>query len=331
MADVAVPATATATPAVAPARMLRAVGRALVTRLTQLVALLLVVSTALFFLLRLSGDAARVLAGENASPETIELVRAQYGLDRPLVVQYGVFVGQLLRLDFGTSLYNGQDALALVLERAPATLQMSALAVLVSALLAVPIGTWLGARSGGRARNVVTVLISCVQGVPGFVTGLLLIQVFAVWWGVLPSIAGSGWTSLPLPILTLTAFLVPQLIRVLAASTGEVMRQDYVRTAVANGAGRGTVVARHALPNALLGVTALLGSQFAALMSGAMLTEFIFAWPGLGLLLINSVTTLDFPLVQATVFVIAVLVFLVNLAMDIVFQVVDPRLRRRAA
>lgn len=311
--------------------LLRGLLTALGVRLAQLVALLLVISTVLFFLIRLSGDVARILAGENATPETIELVREQYGLDRPVIVQYFIFLGQLAQLDFGSSLYSGQDALSLVLQRIPATLQLAAVAVIAAAIIAIPVGSWLGAKPSGGGRGLATVLISCLQGIPGFVVGLLLIQVFAVWFGLLPSIAGSGWQSMILPTLTLAAFLVPQLIRVLAAGTGEVMRQDYVRTAVANGASSGTVLLRHVLPNALLGMAALLGSQFAFLMSGAMLTEYIFAWPGLGLQLINSVTTLDFPVIQATVFVVAVLVFLVNVVMDLVFRLLDPRLRRRTA
>ncbi len=301
------------------------------TRLAQLASLLLVVSTVLFFLLRLSGDVARILAGENADEQTIDAVREQYGLDRHLLLQYAVFIGQLVRLDFGRSLYSGQDAMSLVLGQVSATLQLAAAAVTVSALVAIPLGAWLGARPGGRARGLASVLISGLQGIPGFVVGLLLIQVFAVWWRLVPSIASSDWRSHILPVLTLAAFLVPQLVRVLAAGTGEVMRQDYVRTAVANGASHGIVLVRHAVPNALLGVTALLGSQFAFLMSGALLTEYIFAWPGLGLLLINAVTQLDFPVVQATVFVVALLVFGVNLVMDLVFELVDPRLRRRTA
>lgn len=308
-------------------RLLRTLGL----RLVQIVALLFVISTVLFFLLRLAGDPARILAGENATPELLASIRSRYGLDGSLLTQYAVFVGQLVRLDFGASLANGQPALATVLAQLPATLQLAAYAVTLTALIAIPVGAWIGARPRTVARRSVSTLVSIAQGIPGFVVGLLLIQVFSVQLGWLPSVAGNGSGSWILPTATLAAFLVPQMVRVVAASTGEEMRQDYVRTAVACGARPSTLLVRHALPNALLATTALLGSQFAFLLSGALLTEYIFAWPGLGQLLVFSVTNLDFPIVQAAVFAVALLVFVVNAVMDVVFSAADPRVRRRGA
>lgn len=308
-------------------RIVRTVGP----RLVQLVVLLFVISTVLFFLLRLGGDPARILAGENATPQVLDTIRAHYGLDGSLLSQYVTFVGQLVRLDFGSSLTAGQPALGMVLDHLPATLELALYAVVLTSVVAIPLGTWIGARPATPARRSVSVLVSIAQGIPGFVVGLLLIQVFSVELGWLPSVAGNGPTSAVLPALTLAAFLIPQMVRVVAASTGEAMRQDYVRTAMANGARRWTLLTRHALPNALLGTTALLGSQFAFLLSGALLTEYIFAWPGMGQLLVFSVTNLDFPVVQASVFVVALLVFVINTIMDVVFATADPRIRRRSA
>jgi peptide/nickel transport system permease protein len=296
-------------------------------RAAQLVALLLILSTVLFFLLRRTGDPASVLAGQDADPATLAQIRAEYGLDRPLVVQYLLFIGGALRLDFGTSLANAQPALRLVIERVGPTLGLAATAVAINAVLAVTAGAWLGARPQAPSRRAASVGVFVLQGIPAYVIGLLLIQLFAVRLRWLPSVGNSGATSWVLPSLTLAAFLGPKLLRLVASSVAQVMREDYVRTARANGAGGVALLARHALPNALLAIVALAGTQFAYLLSGAMITEVIFGWPGLGRLLVDSVTRLDFPVIQATVFVVAVLVFTVNSMLDVAFRAIDPRLR----
>ncbi len=297
-------------------------------RVVQLAVLLWAISTILFILLRASGNPAVVLAGEDASPEMIAQIEAQYGLDRPVIIQYLIFIGGILRLDFGTSLTSGRSALESVFAALPATLQLAGLAIVVNTLLAIPIGAWLGARPDRPERRVVSGVVSVAQGIPAYVVGLMLIQIFTVQLGLLPSVANASPASSVLPTLTLAFFMMPQLIRVVAASVGEATRQDYVRTALANGAAPRTLLARHALPNGLLATTAMLGAQFAFLLSGSVLTEFIFAWPGLGLLLVDSVTNLNFPVVQAAIFVVATLVFLVNALLDLVFQFADPRLRK---
>ena len=298
-------------------------------RAAQLAVVLLVISTVLFFLLRLSGDPAVVLAGEFADPEFLAQVRQRYGLDRGLLSQYTSFMARAVRLDFGTSVQAGTDALGRVLDRAPSTIQLAAMAVLVNTLVAVPLGAWIGARPNGRPQAVASGGLFVGQGVPGYVTGLLLIQVFAVELGWLPSIGNRGRWAWVLPVMTLAAFQIPRLTRVVASNVTEAMDEDYVRTARANGAGQREVVVRHAVPNAVLGATALIGGQFAFLLSGALITEVIFAWPGLGGLLVDSVRELDFPVVQAGVFVVAVLVFAVNLIVDVLLGLLDPRIRTR--
>ncbi|GAA0711157.1 ABC transporter permease [Dactylosporangium roseum] len=310
-------------------RRVRVLVRALTRRVLQLLALLFSISTLLFFLLRISGDPALVLAGENADPEFIAHVARQYGLDQPLIVQYGNFIGHVFQLDFGRSVQSGEAALGLVLARMPATVQLAALGILINLLVAVPVGAWLGSRPHPLPRVVATGLLVVGQGVPGYVVGLLLIQIFAVKFRLLPSIGNTTLVSWILPSVTLAAFLIPRLTRVLATNVSAAMSDDYVRTARACGASKLTVVVRHALPNALLGATALVAGQFAFLLSGALITEVIFAWPGVGRLLIDSVLRLDFPVVQATVFVVAFLVFLVNALTDVLFSILDPRLRRQ--
>jgi ABC-type dipeptide/oligopeptide/nickel transport system permease component len=298
-------------------------------RLIQLVILLFAVSTLLFFLLRLTGDPAVTLAGENATPDQLAAVRHHYGLDHSVVEQYLTFIGHTATFDFGTSVQSGESAMGQVLERLPATLELAVLAVLVNMVVSVPLGAWIGARSSGRAQSLVSAVIFFGQGLPGYVAALLLIELFAVKWGVLPSIGNSSASAFVLPVVSLALFLIPRLTRVLSSNVAEMMEEDFVRTARAAGVSHRSVVFRHVLPNALLGSMALVGTQLAILFSGALIIEVVFAWPGLGLLMIDSVRQLDFPILQAAVFVIAGLVFLTNIATDALLGVLDPRLRRQ--
>jgi len=304
-----------------------AIREALQRRGLELLVLLFSISTLLFFLLRLSGDPAAVLAGDEADPEVVAAIRLRYGLDDPLIWQYLRHLGAMLTLDFGTSLRAEAPALGLVLERLGSTLLLALLALAITAAVAIPLGAWLGAHGETGARRAVNAAVFVLQGIPGYIVGLLLIQLFVVEWRLLTSIGNQGLSSWILPALTLASFLVPKMVRVVAANVAEAMAEDYVRTARASGASPGGVLLRHALPNALLGAAALIGTQFAFLMSGSLITEVIFAWPGFGALLIASVERLDFPVVQAAVFVIAVLVMAVNAATDVVFRLIDPRLR----
>ena len=303
--------------------------RPLLARTAELFALLFGITTLLFFLLRISDDPATVIAGEQATPELLAEIRAAYGFDRPVMVQYLIYLGAILRLDFGTSIANDLPALSLVLERLAPTLLLAGLALLLTLSVAVPLGAWLGMRPDAPARRGVSGLIFVAQGIPGYVAGLLFIQLFAVQLGWLPSIGADNPAAWILPAATLAAFLTPKLTRVLAANVAEALREDFIRTARAHGAPPIVILVRHALPNALLGATALIGTQFAFLISGALTTEVIFAWPGLGRLLIASVQVLDFPVVQASVFVIAAMVFAVNGVTDVLFRLIDPRLRGR--
>lgn len=304
---------------------------ALVKRFIELAVLLFAITTLLFFLLRLGGDPAMLMAGDEADPEVVALIRARYGLDAPLWVQYLRYLAAMLSFDFGTSLSTGRDALGLVLQRLWSTLLLAGLAVAITTAVALPLGAWLGYRPERADRQAVNAVVFVLQGIPGYIVGLLLIQLFVVELRWLTSIGNQGISSWILPAVTLASFLVPKMVRVIAANTSEAMREDYIRTARASGASGRELLLFHALPNAVLGATALIGTQFAFLMSGSLITEVIFAWPGFGALLVSSVTRLDFPVVQAAVFVIAVLVFLVNAGTDLLFGLIDPRLRRQTA
>ncbi len=303
--------------------------RAVVRRIGVLAVFLLSVVTLLFFLLQLTGDPAEVMVGDSGTPEQLEQVRKQYGFDRPLAEQYVRYLVNLAQFDFGVSFANDQPAFSLVMDRVGPTLLLTFLSIIATLAIAVPLGAWLGARPDAPERIAGGIAVYIAQGVPGFVAGLLMIQLFAVHLRWLPSIGHEGVATWILPTLTLASFLAPKLTRVVAANVTEAMREDYIRTARASGAGPSGLLWRHALPNALLGATALVGAQFAFLISGAVITEVIFAWPGLGWLLVKATTTLDFPVIQAAVFVIAVLVFAVNTLTDVLFRFIDPRLRTK--
>ncbi len=314
--------TATRPPAWAPFMPLLA-------QLPKLAFLLFFVTTLLFFLLRLAGDPAVVLAGNDATPEQLRAIRAQYGLDGPLLLQYFNYLGSLLSLDFGVSLASDEPAMGKVLTMFPATLLIAGLAMLTTVCLAIPIGAWLGFKPERPERRTAAGIVFVMQGVPGFVTALILIQIFAVNLKLLPSL-GMSYSDVStwiLPTLSLAAFLTPGLTRVVAANVSESMREDYIRTARASGAPDAVLLWRHALPNALLGAAALIGTQFAYLIGGSVITETIFAWQGIGWLLIESTKVLDFPVVQAIAFLLAILVFAVNAITDLSFRYLDPRLR----
>ncbi len=301
----------------------------MVPHIRRLIILLMFISTLLFFLLRQAGDPAYVIAGASATPEQLAAIREQYGLDRPVLVQYVTYVQNVLMLDFGESLVTRQPALGIVLDRFPRTLQLAVSAMLLSIVLAIPIGAWLGARPERPERRMASAVVFVLQGSPGFVLALLLIQLFSVELMWLPSMGygATEWRTWILPTVSLATFSAPSLIRMVAANVAEAMREDYIRTARAYGASLRELLWRHALPNALLGASALIGVQFAGLLSGSAIIETIYSWPGLGWLLLESVQTLDFPVVQAEVFVIAILVFLVNLLTDLGLRLLDPRLR----
>lgn len=293
----------------------------------DLLVLMLGTTTVLFFLLRLTGDPAVVLAGPDATEAQLAEIRAEYGLDRALPLQYISYVASLLRLDFGRSLADGTPALAKALTAYPASLLLAGLAMLVTFLSAVPLGAWLGARRTGKARALVRWMLFVLQGIPGFVVALLLVQLFAIELVWLPALGYGGLTSWILPTLSVASFLVAKLTRLIEANVSTAMDSAYVRTARAIGASNRETLWRHALPNALLGATALIGAQLAFLVTGLVIIETIFAWPGIGWLLVQSTTSLDFPVVQAIALVLVASVFLINTVTELAQRRFDPRLR----
>jgi len=296
--------------------------------LRELFLLILGTTTALFFLLRLTGDPAVVLGGADATEAQIQAIRAEYGLDRGLAVQYASYIVSLARLDFGRSLADGTPALAKALTAFPASLLLAGLAMLAALICAIPLGVWLGARRAGVARTMVRWLVFILQGFPGFVVALLLVQLFAIELTWLPALGYAGPATWILPTVSVASFLAPKLTRMIEANVSGALDSPYVRTARAIGASDREVLWHHALPNALLGVASLVGAQFVFIVTGLVIIETLFAWPGIGWLLVQSTTNLDFPVVQAITLVTVTTVFLVNTLIEFAQYRLDPRLRR---
>src|SRR5262245_50891541 len=296
--------------------------------LRDLLVLIAATTTVLFFLLRLTGDPATVLAGPDASEAQLSAIRAEYGLDRNLAAQYVSYMRNLLSLDLGKSLADGTPALGKALSALPASLLRAGLAIALTFTCAIPLGVWLGARRRGPVRAAARWALFALQGFPGFVVALLLVQWLAIELAWLPALGYAGPASWILPAISVASFLTPKLARLVEANIDAALDAPYVRTARAIGASEREVLWRHALPNALLGATALIGAQLAFIVTGLVIIETLFAWPGIGWLLVQSTTNLDFPVVEAITVLTVAAVFLINTLTEFAHYRLDPRLRR---
>jgi peptide/nickel transport system permease protein len=286
------------------------------------------VVTLAFAALRLSGDPAATMLPGDASVEELVALRHQLGLDGPLWLQYVQFLGGALTGDFGTSFRHQQPALPLVLERLPATLELAGAALALAVALALPLGI-LAAVYRGRLLDVLAMAFAVVgQATPYFWMGIMLILVVSVELGWLPTSGRGGVERLILPAVTLGTHFAASLARLTRTSMLEVLGQQFVTTARAKGLSEWSVVLGHALKNAAVPVVTLIGLQFGTLLGGAVVTETIFAWPGVGRLAVQSVFVRDYPVVQAGVFVLALTFVAINLLVDLLYGVLDPRIRR---
>jgi peptide/nickel transport system permease protein len=285
------------------------------------------VSIVSFGLLFLSGDPAAALAGDNWTRTQIDEFRHQMGFDRPWYVQYGDFVSHAARGDFGTSLREHRPVFELLMERMPATLELTGTAFLISAVVGIALGVVSATRRRSFYDRAVLVLTLAGQSMPVFWVGTMLILVFAVRLGWLPIAGRGGLSHLVLPAIALGFFPVARNARVVRSSMLEVLGADYVRTARAKGLPAPRVVLGHALRNALLPVVTLLALDIGYLLSGAVITESIFAWPGVGRLTVAAVLGKDLPLVEAAVVVLAAGFVMINLTVDLCYGVIDPRVR----
>jgi ABC-type dipeptide/oligopeptide/nickel transport system permease component len=302
--------------------------RFLVRRLLLTIPVLLGVATLVFSLIHLvPGDPVQAMLGESASPADIADLRSRLGLDRPLYVQYGSFLRGAVTGDLGASLRTGQPVTSAIAERLPATFELAAAAMIAAVVIALPLGVVAAARAGTTVDHAATTLALIGISMPTFWLGPLLAIVFAVTLGWLP-VAGRGTLAhLVLPALTLGAPLAAVLARMTRASLLEEIGELYVLAARARGISRTRAVLGHAFRNSLIPIVTVLGLQVGAVLTGAVITETIFAWPGVGRLLIQSISFRDYPLVQGCILLIATTYVAVNLLTDLVYGWLDPRIR----
>jgi peptide/nickel transport system permease protein len=307
--------------------------RFIVVRVLQMVPVLFGISLAMFVLVRvIPGDPAIMALGVYATPDLVAELHAHWGLNQPVIIQYGIFLTQVLRGDLGYSYFYGQSAISLVLERLAPELFLVGYAVVQTIVISVPLAIWSALRRNGIANAIVRVLIVLGMSMPAYWIGMLLLLVFAIWWPIFP-VGGYGPTlseqlfSLFLPALTLAFGLVPLVVRSLRASLIEALEADHVDMARSKGVAESMVFLRHTFRLALIPSVTILGLNIGFLIGATVIVEFVFAVPGLGQLMLTAISSRDYPTVVAVTLVFAVFVMIINLLTDIVVSFLDPRAR----
>ncbi len=292
-----------------------------------MIPVLLLVSLIVFILVRVTGDPVALMLPETATAEDRAVLTEALGLDQPLYKQYITFLGSALQGDFGTSFRYGESALPLVLERLPASFELAVAAMIFAIIMAIP----LGILSAVKRNTFTDLLISGIsvigKAMPNFWMGIMLILFFSVMLGALPVSGRGGIEHLLLPAFTLGIGIGAQMTRLVRSSMLEILNQDYILTAKSKGLRPFIIIMKHAFRNGLIPVVTIVGLQFTSLIGGTLITETVFAWPGLGQLLVTAVNTHDMAIVQASVFVIALIVIIGNLLTDISYRLLDPRIR----
>ena len=273
------------------------------------------------------GDPVEVMLGESASSADREVLRQNLGLDEPLAIQFFQYVSKVAQGDLGVSIHSKKPIVDLLAERLPATIKLAALALIIAISIGVPLGIVAALKVDRWADNLATVMSLTISAMPHFWLGPLLMMVFALWLGLLPVSGMDSNTSMILPALTLGFGLAAILTRMTRASMLEVLHEDFIRTARAKGLPEKTVILKHALRAALLPIVTVLGLQLGSLLAGTVITETVFAWDGIGRLLVESIEKRDYPVTQACVLVIALTYVFVNLLTDIIYTRIDPRVR----
>jgi len=299
-----------------------------VRRLIRLLVVVIGVTLVTFAILHASGDPVALIMPEAPEADRAAL-RQALGLHDPLAVQFARFVGRALTGDFGASFFHRVPAFGLVMERMPTTLLLTALSMTLALAIALPVGVYSAVRRGRAVDQLATGTVFLGQSMPVFWTGIMLILLFSVQWRMLPVSGWSSWASVVLPTATLSTFTAPLLLRIVRSSMLDVIGLDYVRTARAKGVSEWVVIGRHALKNAALPLVTVTGLQFGLLLGGAVITETVFAIPGVGRLIVGAIRQLDFPVVQAGVFLLAMIVVTVNFAIDLLYVYLNPQIRVR--
>ncbi|GAA0609912.1 ABC transporter permease [Paenochrobactrum glaciei] len=310
--------------------------RYIIQRFIGMIIVMFLVVTIVFVIVRVTpGDPAAVMLGPEATQADIADLRAQLGLDQPLVMQYIYYVGQLMRGDLGQSIFLNQPVLSALSERAEPTFFLTLFSIIIACVIALPIGIYAAYRRGSFVDQVATTLAMLAASIPSFWLGLILMQVFAVRYGFFP-VSGYGGPDasfidrmwhLSLPAFALGLVSSALILRFTRASMLDVLGDDYVRTARAKGLIERKVILKHALKNALIPILTVIGLTVAVLISGAVVTETVFSLPGIGNLVVSAVLRRDYPVIQGALLVIAALYVLINFAIDMLYLLVDPRVR----
>lgn len=301
--------------------------RYLLKRVIQIILVLLILTFIIFCLVYVAGDPVALMLPPEAGEEAKAALREALGLNKPFLEQFFIYLGNLLRGNFGVSYQYNQDALSLVLERMPYSLQLASVSLLASVVIGIVLGI-----AAAQFRNtpfdlLVNGFAALGQAMPGFWVAIMLILVFAVNLHVLPVSGADSWKSLVLPAATLTLLTSAKIIPLIRSNMIEVMQQDYIRTARSKGLSRGKVIFKHAFKNTLVPVITIIAMQLPTLIGGALITETIFAWPGLGMLIYRGVANLDMTVVQAGVMAVAVITILANLISDVAYCLIDPTIK----
>ncbi len=296
-------------------------------RLGVLVIVMLGAATVVFVVLRLSGDPVALFAAPDTPAETLARIRNEMGFNDPLYAQYGRYIWSLARGDLGISLRYNRPVAELVLDRLPATLQLGLAGLALAVVGGVAAGVLAAVHRGGLFDQIGVAGALLGQSVPPFWLGLMLILLFAVQWHLLPTFGTGSPRHLVLPALTVAAFATARIARLTRAAFLEVLGEDYLRTARAKGLREAVVLLRHAAPNAAIPVLTVISLTLSALVGGSIVTETVFAWPGLGRLMVQGVTGRDYPLVQGAVLVVALLVAAITVVTDVLYVLIDPRIR----
>lgn len=279
-----------------------------------------------FVLVYMAGDPVALMLPEDASEADREALREALGLNKPFLVQFVTFLSNLITGNFGTSFRYNQEALPLVLERLPATFELATASMIVAIIIAIPLGVYSARKRNSFVDLFITGGSVLGKAMPNFWLGIMLILLLAVNYQVFP-VSGRGTIAhLILPAITLGTGIAAEMTRLIRSSMLEILNQDYIRTAKSKGVSDSKVVFVHAFRNSLIPVVTIMGLQISSLVSGALITETVFSWPGLGLLLVQAVNGRDMAIVQAAVFVIAVLVIVINLLTDLIYRLLDPRI-----
>lgn len=321
--------------------------RTLASRLTQAVLVMLVVTACAFLMFRYVGDPVRVLSREDATQAEKEELSLALGLDQPVLVQYGRFVGRVLSGDLGVSFRNQRPVATLLAERLPATLELVLVATVLSLSVGIPLGVLCALRPDGMLARLIQAVSLVGVSTPTFVTGIVLILLFAVTLGWLPSfgrgttvdvlgwhtgfLTASGWRSLILPGITLALYQLTLIMRLVRSEMIDALSSDYIRYARARGLPERYINFKLALRNALMPVITVTGLQIGSLIAFAIVTETVFQWPGMGLLFIQAVSFADMPVMAAYLLFVGLLFVVINMLVDVIYALVDPRLRTRAA